>query len=51
MVADVDKLMRSILIQALTAKDLETFIVQLKAVVGEENVALVLKQLSEIKNS
>jgi len=48
MSADVDKLIRSILIQALTADDLESFTVQLKAVAGEENVAIVLKMLSEL---
>ncbi|MCL2565966.1 MAG: hypothetical protein FWE24_09200 [Defluviitaleaceae bacterium] len=41
-------LIRSILIQALTADDLESFIVQLKAVAGEENAAIVLKMLSEM---
>jgi hypothetical protein len=47
MSADVDKLLRSILIQALTAKDLQSFVAQFKAVAGEENVAIVLKTLSE----
>jgi len=48
MSADADKLIRSILIQAMMADDLESFIIQLKAVAGEENVALVLKMLSEM---
>lgn len=48
MSADTDKLMRSILIQAMRAKDLDDFIIQLKAVAGEENVAIVIKMLSEI---
>jgi hypothetical protein len=49
MSADVDKLMRSILIQALTAKDLQTLILQLEAIAGEENVAIVMQKLSESK--
>ena len=45
--ADVDKLLRSILIQAMMAEDLESFVLQLQAVAGEENVAIVMKMLSE----
>ena len=45
MIVDVDKLMRSILIQAEIAKDLDTFIKQLRIIAGEENTAIVSKML------
>ena len=45
MSADVDKLMRSILIQAETATDLNTLIRQLRVIAGAENTALVRQML------
>ena len=49
MSADVDKLMRSILIQAETATDLNTFVRQLRIIAGAENAALVRQMLEEEK--
>ena len=49
MSADVDKLMRSILWQALTSKerDYDMLVAHIQATAGEENVAAVLKQISD----
>ena len=54
MSADVDKLLRAIYIQAELADDLEGFKAQLRGIIGEENVAVAVKQIShllEAKNS
>jgi hypothetical protein len=50
MSADVDKLIRAILIQAMTAKDLASHIALLKAVAGEDNVGIVLKTIAELES-
>ena len=46
---DTNVLLRLIYLQAVTASDFETFKIHLKAIVGDENVALVLKALAEAK--
>ena len=47
--AYVDKLLRSLLFQAKTAKDLEEFNIHLEGVAGQENVAIVKEQLAKLK--
>jgi hypothetical protein len=50
MSADVDKLVRAMLIQAYLTDDIEALRVQLGVIAGEENVALVMRQLEHMKN-
>jgi hypothetical protein len=47
--AYVDKLLRSILFHAYTAKDLKGFIRHLETVAGQENVAIVKENIAEMK--
>jgi len=47
--AYVDKLLRSILFHAYTAKNLKDFIRHLETVAGQENVAIVKENIAEMK--
>jgi len=51
MSADADKLMRGILMQTLSVKDgdYRNLVAYIKVVAGEENLALVLKELAELE--
>ena len=47
--AYVDKLLRSILFHAYTAKNLKDFINHLETVAGQENVAVVKENIAKLK--